>query len=551
MRPCCLTLVALLFVGSAFAEEKPKGLVVCVSAPAAEVGAAILRQGGNAVDATVATAFALAVTWPEAGNIGGGGFMLIQPPGDKPATVIDYRETAPAAATADMFAKKVDYQSHLTTGVPGSVRGLGFAHKKYGKLPWAEVVRPAVKLAEEGFVVNDKLARGLNAVLASPLTKNAEFRRVYGKNNGAEPWKDGDTLVNKDLGRTLRIIMEQGADAFYSGDLADKLDAEMTFGAGLIVKQDLTAYTAIERKPLTGSYRGHDIVALPPPSAGGTTIIEMLNILETFDVAKHDRHSPETTHLMIETMRRAYRDRAEFLGDPAFTKIPDHLTTKEHAKKVAATIDPTKATKSETLAGNIPLAAESNQTTHFSIVDADGLAVANTTTLENSYGNRVVVRGCGYILNNEMTDFNHRPGITDRTGRVGTPPNLVAGGKRMLSSMCPTIVRKDGKTLLITGSPGGRTIPNTVFSVVVNVVDYKMDVQSAVDAPRLHNQWFPDRVMHEDFAGFPKLADSLKALGHTVGKQRQGDAHSIHIDATTGTRTPGVDHRLDGKAVRD
>jgi len=546
-----LSLLLLGLAGPAYSQDKPKGLVVCVSAPAAEVGAAILRQGGNAVDATAATAFALAVTWPEAGNIGGGGFMLIQPPGDKTATAIDYREMAPAAANAEMFAKKVEYQSHLTTGVPGSVRGLGFAHKKYGRLPWAEVVRPAVKLAEEGFVVNAVLARGLNAVLASPLTKNAEFRRVYGKNGGKDPWQAGDRLVNKDLGRTLRIIMEQGADGFYSGDLADKFDAEMTFGAGLITKQDLAAYTAIERKAMTGTYRGHEVIALPPPSAGGTTVIQMLNMLETFDIAKHSRHAPETVHLMSEVMRRAYRDRAEFLGDPAFTKIPEHLTTKEYAKKLAACIDLNKATKSEALAGNIAIAPESNQTTHFSIVDADGLAVANTTTLENSYGNRVVVRGCGYILNNEMTDFNHRPGITDRSGRVGTAPNLVAGGKRMLSSMCPTILRKDGKTLLITGSPGGRTIPNTVLNVIVNVVDYRKDVQVAVDAPRLHQQWFPDRVMHEEFADFPKLSDALKALGHTVGKSRQGDAHSIHIDPATGVRTPGVDRRLDGKAVRE
>lgn len=546
-------LFALLFVfcGSLQAQEKPKGLVVCVSAPAAEVGAATLRQGGNAVDAAVATAFAQAVTWPEAGNIGGGGFLLIQPPGDLRATVIDYRETAPAAATAEMFAKKVDYYSHLTTGVPGSVHGLGYAHKKYGKLAWAEVLRPAVKFAEEGFVVNAVLARGLNNVLASPQTKNAEFRRVYGKNGGKDPWQAGDVLVNKDLGRTLRILMEQGADAFYAGDLADKLDAEMTFGAGLITKQDLAAYTAVERTPLTGTYRGYDVVALPPPSAGGATLIPMLNMLETFEVAKHPRHSTQTVHLMAEVMRRAYRDRAEFLGDPAFAKLPAHLLTKDYAKKLAATIDPVKATKSETLAGTIELAPESNQTTHVSVIDGDGMAVANTTTLENSYGNRVVVRGCGYILNNEMTDFNHRPGITDRTGRVGTPPNLVAGGKRMLSSMCPTILRKNGKTVLVTGSPGGRTIPNTVFNVIVNVVDYKMDVQAAVDAPRQHHQWFPDRIVHEDFAGFPALADALKALGHTVGKQRQGDAHSIFLDPETGVRTPGVDHRLDGKAVRE
>jgi gamma-glutamyltranspeptidase/glutathione hydrolase len=548
-----LSLLLTLTFATSLPAQAPvgstRGVVVCVSPLAAEVGAAVLARGGNAVDAGVATAFALAVTWPEAGNVGGGGFMLVQPPGDAVPTFIDYREKAPLAATKEMFAGKIDYTSAVTAGVPGTVRGLELAHKKHGKLPWKDLVMPAVALAENGFPVNAALASSLNAVLKSRQTTNAEFRRVYGKNGGKEPWLPGDTLKLLDLGRTLRKIAEQGPAAFYSGDLADAFDAEMTASAGLITKQDLAAYAAVDRPVVVGTYRGYDIVAAAPPSSGGTTLIETLNVLENFDVKVHPRHSAETIHLMTEAMRRSFRDRAAYLGDPDFTKVPAHITSKEHAKKLAATIDLTKATKSESLAGDIPLAAEGTQTTHFSIVDGAGTAVSNTFTLENSYGCRVVVRGAGFILNNEMTDFNHKPGVTDRTGNIGTPANQVAGGKRMLSSMCPVIVRKGGKTVLVTGSPGGRTILNTVACVVVNFVDYGMDARAAVDEPRHHMQWFPDRISLEDSPDFPALSAKLKALGHAVTKHRQGDAHTVVIDPTTGTAFGAADKRLDGAAV--
>ena len=551
MRCVLLVLCSfLVWTPPASAQSVPakNGMVVCVSPLAAEVGVSILKQGGNAVDASVAVAFAQAVTWPEAGNIGGGGFMLVWPGGDLEPTLIDYRETAPLSATADMFAAKINYTGHYVVGVPGTVRGLEMAHTKFGRLPWKDVVLPAVQLAEDGFVVNAVLAKGLNTILADRKTKNAEFRRVYGKDAGKQPWRAGDKLVLADLGKTLRSIAEQGATAFYTGDLANKFDNEMTLGGGLITKQDLAAYQAKERKPLRGTYRGHDVYVAPPPSSGGTTLIAMLNILENFDIAKHPRHSAETIHLMSEAMRRAYRDRAEFLGDADFTKVPGHITTKDHAKKLAATIDLTKATRSETLAGDIPLSPESTETTHFSVIDGQGMAVSNTYTLENSYGSRIVVRGAGYILNNEMTDFNHRPGITDRAGGIGTKPNQVAGGKRMLSSMCPTIIVKDGKLVLITGSPGGRTIINTVLCVVVNVVDYKMDGRAAVDAPRHHQQWFPDRISLEDSPDFDVLSSKLKAMGHTITKSRQGDAHTILVDPKTGQFTGVADKRLDGQA---
>jgi gamma-glutamyltranspeptidase/glutathione hydrolase len=548
-------LLALLLISST-ASAQPKaetvtsqgGVVVCVSPPAAEVGLATLKKGGNAVDAAVATAFAMAVTWPEAGNVGGGGFMMVAPPGKDP-TCFEYRETAPAAAKVDLFADgKVTWLDHKAAGVPGTVRGLALAHAKFGKLPWKDVVTPAADLAEKGFAVNAVLAYGLNRVLADPKTTNAEFKRVYGKPDGSK-WQVGDTLVLKDLGRTLRLVAEKGADAFYTGELADLLEKEMKDGGGLITKADLTAYKANERKPVHTTFRGFDVYGPPPPSSGGVALAEMLNILENFDLKKSGRWSPETNHLMIEAMKRAYADRARYLGDPAFTKIPAELTTKEYAKKLALGIDPKKPTPGADLTPDIVLDKESDSTTHFSVIDRDGLAVSNTYTLENSYGNRVAVRGAGYILNNEMTDFNPRPGFTSAKGQIGTKPNLIAPGKRPLSSMTPVIVTKDGKPVLITGSPGGRTIINTVLCVVLNVTEFDMPVGAAVSAPRLHHQWMPDAARFEGVKQHPELVKGLKALGHTVTEARQGDAHSIGIDPKTGTRTGAADKRLDGKAV--
>lgn len=526
--------------------ESKGGMVVCVSPPAADVGAAILTKGGNAVDAAVAVAFTEAVTWPEAGNIGGGGFMMVAAPG-KPPTCFDYRETAPAAATKDMFADgKTTWLDHKAAGVPGTVRGLAAAHRKFGTLPWKDVVMPAVDLAEKGFVVNAVLARGLNRVVTDPKTTNAEFKRVY----GAKTWKAGDVLVLTDLGRTLRLVAEKGPDAFYTGELATLVEKEMKAGGGIMTAADLAAYKPVEREAVHVTYRGYDVYGPPPPSSGGIAVAQALNILETFDLKKHGRWSVETNHLLVEAMKRAFADRARHLGDPAFTTIPPHLTTKAYAKKLAAGIDMAKATPSATLAPEIPLDKEGDSTTHFSVIDKDGMAVSNTYTLENSYGNRVVVRGAGYILNNEMTDFNPRPGFTSsKTGAIGTPPNQVAPGKRMLSSMTPVIVMKDGKPVLVTGSPGGRTIINTVLCIVVNVLDFDMPIRDAVDAPRTHHQWFPDAVRFEGVKQHPELVAKLKALGHTVTDHRQGDGHSIWIDPKTGVRFGAADKRLDGKAV--
>ncbi len=531
---------ALLFA-FAPASLAAGGMVVTVSPPATDVGVDILKAGGNAVDAAVAVGFAEAVTWPEAGNIGGGGFMLIHRPNAKPI-FIDYREIAPAAATKEMFAKAIDYQSAETAGVPGTVRGFELAHKRFGKLPWKDLVLPAVKLAEEGFVVNAALAGRLNGVQTA---KNPEFQRIFGKKGG---WKAGDILKQPDLGGSLRLIAEKGPDAFYTGLLAHKIATEMKATQGLITLEDLKNYKAETRTPLTGTYRGHEIIGAPPPSSGGTALIAALNILELHDLKKNPWMSPETTHLVAEAMRRAFADRARYLGDPGFAKVPEKLLTKEHAKELAKSIDPAKATRSETLTPEIELAPDKNETTHYSIVDGDGMAVSNTYTLENSFGCKVVVRGAGFILNNEMTDFNHKPGVTNRAGLIGTEPNLVAPGKRPLSSMTPTILLKDGKLALVTGSPGGRTIINTVLCVVINYVDYSGDIRAAVDAPRMHHQWFPDRISIEDFAGREKLDEKLKALGHTVVTNKQGDAHSIAVDPKTGRLVGASDKRLDGSA---
>jgi gamma-glutamyltranspeptidase / glutathione hydrolase len=411
--------------------------------------------------------------------------------------------------------------------------------------PGLSAAWPAVKLAE-GFTVDAALAKSLNGVLQDGRTTNAEFLRVYGK-PGQGPWAAGDTLKLPDLGATLAGIAERGPDDFYTGPPAVLSEAEMVASGGLLRKADLAKYRAVERAVVTGSYRGFDIVGAPPPSSGGTTLILALNMLEQFTFEK-SRQDPVTLHLMAEVQRRAYVERARHLGDPDFHTIPTHLTNKEFARTLAAGIDRARATKSETLAPEIEI-KEGTSTTHFSIVDKDGMAVSNTYTLENSFGNRIVVRGAGYILNNEMTDFNPIPGVTTRTGKIGTPANQIAPGKRMLSSMCPIFIAKDGKLLAVTGSPGGRTIINTVLCVTVNLIDYRMGPQAAVDEPRQHHQWFPDRLQIERAKDRPDTVAALKAFGHAVISNRQGDAHTIWIDPATGVRHGVADARLNGKAI--
>ena len=525
-----------------------QGMVVSVSRPATLVGLGILRQGGNAVDAAVATAFALAVTFPEAGNIGGGGFMMVAPPDSEPVC-IEYRETAPAAATPTMYAPEETQLGHRAVGVPGTVRGLALAHARFGSLPWRTLVEPAVLLAREGFVVDGRLARSLNRLLDTA----GEFRelvRVFGKPGGRR-WRAGDRLVQPDLARTLTLIAAEGPDAFYRGAIAQQIVAEMQAGGGLVALADLAAYDAQERTPIHGTFRGYDVYGPPPPSSGGIVLVEMLNILSACEVDWRNRWSPDVVHAIIEAMRRAYCDRARYLGDPDFVSIPDQLVSSDYARRLAAGIDRARATPSESLAPEIALAPDSPSTTHFSIIDDDGLAVSNTYTLEQSYGSRVVVRGAGFLLNNEMGDFNTRPGVTDRQGGIGTEPNLIAPGKRMLSAQTPVIVMKDRQPVLVTGSPGGRTIPNTVLQVVLGMLACEQDLRAASDDPRLHHQWFPDRVKFEGARQrrFAPLVAALRARGHDVvdDDDRQGDAHSIFV--RDGVYYGVADRRISGFAA--
>jgi gamma-glutamyltranspeptidase/glutathione hydrolase len=440
----------------------------------------------------------------------------------------------------------------LLTGTPGTVRGLALAHQRFGKLAWKELLAPAVRLADEGFVMDAALASSLNRVVArSP--DFAELCRVYGKDGGDARWQAGDRLMQKELAKTLRRIAEQGPDGFYKGPVAKLIADEMKRDGGLITTADLAAYEAKVRKPIHGTYRGYDVYGPPPPSSGGTCLIEMLNILENFELRRQGRYSPEALHIVIETVRRVYRDRARYLGDPDFVTIPDFLINKDYARKLAQSIDPHKATRSEELAKDIPLAEESNHTTHFSVIDKNGMAVANTYTLEDAYGSRIVVKGAGFLLNDEMGDFNFRPGVTNRRGLIGTEANQIAPGKRMLSSQTPTIVAKDGKVVLVTGSPGGRTIINTVLCVVLNVLEFDMPLREAVDAPRMHHAWFPD-VLRVEPGLTEKHADALQKLrdmGHVIDRKptRQGDAHSLRVDPRTGIYEGIADRRRDGAAA--
>ena len=514
------------------------GLVVCTSAPACDAGAAILARGGTAVDAAVATGFALAVTHPAAGNIGGGGFMVVRTPAGA-VTAFDFRERAPFAATPTMYLqpdgsidRSLTESGYLAAGVPGTVRGLHAAHTRFGRLPWRDLVMPAVELAERGFLLSPALARSLNAELARMQRYPASVA-AYGKPGGGD-WQAGDRLILGDLGRTLRAIATDGPDAFYTGWIADAIAADMNANGGLITRRDLAAYRARERRPVRGTFRGFDIAAMPPPSSGGVALVEMLNILEPLQLRRLGLLTPPALHAQAEAMRRAYLDRARFLGDPEFSRIPvRRLTSPAHGRSLARSIDLRRATPSASLGADLLEGAtrpEPDETTHFSVLDRQGLAVATTYTLEGSYGSHVVVKGAGFLLNNEMGDFNRKPGLTNAAGDIGTPANLIAPGKRMLSSMTPTIVSRNGRLVLITGSPGGRTIINTVLTVVLGVTEYGLTGRQAVDSARIHHQWMPDRITVEEGRLPPETLGALRQLGHEISTAaRLGDAHSIWV----------------------
>jgi gamma-glutamyltranspeptidase/glutathione hydrolase len=507
-------------------------MVVSQERLASQAGAQVLREGGTTVDAVVATAFVLAVTHPIAGNIGGGGFMVLGA-ADGHSEVIDFREMAPRRAHPRMFMRDGHYdealhhESHLSVGVPGTVSGLHLAWKRHGKLPWRRLLEPAIRAARDGFPVSGTLADSLKEFLPDlqkyPATL-AQFTR------GGIPYETGETLRQPDLARTLERIAERGPRDFYRGETARLLVKEMQTHGGLITRKDLAAYRPVVRRPLMGSYRGFQVITVPPPSGGGIALLSMLNQLEGFDVRALGQQPAQLLHLEAEAMRRAFADRARWIGDPAFNAaIPvRRLTSKVYAESLRGTIDPARASLSSP--ERFTWTPEKEETTHVSAADAAGNAVSLTYTLEDNYGSRILVPGAGFLLNNEMGDFNGEPGRTDATGLIGTKPNLAAPGKRMLSSMAPTILTRGGKLFLVTGSPGGRTIPNTVLQTILNVVDFGMDAQAAVDAPRIHHQWLPDRISVEKGRLDPALVAALKAKGHTIHERsRTGVAQVIHV----------------------
>jgi len=497
------------------------GMVAAQNRQSAEVGARILAAGGNAIDAAVATGFSLAVTLPRAGNLGGGGFMLIHHAESDAEIAIDYRETAPRLATQDMYLDEngdVDTNrarfSHLSAGVPGTVAGFFLAHQKYGRLTWQQVLQPAIEQARDGIVVGFEMS----LLLQHRQRSLCQFEAACGyffKADGV-PYEVGETLVQADLADTLELIAEHGPDVFYKGVIAGKIVAEMQRGGGLVDAESLAAYSPTVREPVRGDYRGYEIVAMPPPSSGGVHILQMLNTLEHFPVAEMGAGSADGVHLLAEVARLAYADRSQHLGDPDFFDVPvDWLISKAYGEQLAATIDMREAGHSEDIAPGVEPPYESDETTHFSVIDADGNVVSNTYTLNFSYGSGIAVAGAGFLLNNEMDDFSAKPGAPNAFGLIGGVANAIENGKRPLSSMTPVIVFADGEPWFATGSPGGPRIITTVLQMIVNVVDHDMNFASATAAPRIHHQWFPDVLQME--RGFsPDTIRLLEQRGHTV-----------------------------------
>ena len=509
------------------------GMVASQEQLATAVGVDILRRGGNAVDAAVAVGFALAVTLPAAGNLGGGGFMMVHDAASGETVAIDYREMAPSGATRDMFLNadgdadpNLSRFTPLAVGVPGTVAGLALALEEYGTMPLAEVIAPAIALAEDGFEVTAELSQSLKRS-RERLTRWPSTAAIFYQSDG-RAYAPGEILKQADLAASLRLIAAEGPDAFYEGAIADAIAAEMQRSGGIITRDDLAAYEAKLRAPVTGSYRGTDIQSMPPPSSGGTHVVQILNILEGYDIAAHGAGSAATIHLMAEAMKRAYADRSEYLGDSDFVDVPvAGLTDKDYATELRALIDPEQATPSEAIGHGDPFAYESDQTTHFSVVDAAGNAVSNTTTLNFSYGVGLVAEGTGILLNNEMDDFSAKPGVPNAFGLIGGDANAVEAGKRPLSSMSPTIVLKDGTVFLVTGSPGGSRIITTVLQVIMNVIDHGMNVAEAAAAPRIHHQWLPDELRVEDGLS-PDTVRLLEDMGHNVVvKSTMGSTQSI------------------------
>ena len=528
------------------------GMVSSQQWVASQVGADVLSSGGNAVDAAIATGFALAVTHPTAGNIGGGGFMVIRFPNGQ-STAIDFREKAPLASHPEMwldesgeYSSEVHHRSYKAVGVPGTVAGFDKANRLYGVAAWADLVQPAIDLAGEGFELSESLA-GSIARFASRSSYEAT---VSAFTKGGTPYQVGESWSQPDLAKSLERIRDDRRDGFYQGETASLIAAEMRRGGGLITLEDLSRYQARERATIQGTYRGYDVISMPPPSSGGVAIVTMLNILEAYDLSGMGHNSAEYIHHLAEAMRRAYRDRAQFLADADFSDVPvQRLTSKEHATWLRRNIDSERASISHPT--DVEMPPESPETTHYSVVDADGMAVSVTYTLESGYGSGIVVPGAGFLLNNEMGDFNAGPGLTNESGLIGTDANLARPQQRMLSSMSPSILAKDGALVAVIGTPGGRTIINTTLQLILNMVDFRMSITEAVAAPRIHHQWLPDRIRIESNGISAQLQSQLEQMGHIVQVGgRQGSANSIGVDLTTGERIGAPDPRSSDSGAR-
>jgi len=564
LRFFILFLVVFLQANYIFGQVYARnGIVTSSSKIASEVGIDILKKGGNAIDASVATAFALAVTHPSAGNIGGGGFLVFMD-STGTATTIDFREKAPLSASPNMFLDTTgnlikgtnlygeeSASNHIgakSIGVPGTVAGLYLAHQKYGSLPWIDLVQPAIELAENGFALTWSLFRSATYFDAnSPIP----FLKDYFRKDNGELTQFGELWKQPELAKTLTEIRDHGEDGFYKGVVAKEIVRFMKENGGIITMEDLERYTAVERKPLKGTFNGYDIYSMPPPSSGGVALIEMMNLMELADLKSIEFNSTAYVHLVAEVMRRAFADRAEHLGDSDFNlDMPlDKLTSKAFAKTRFENIDIRKASVSDsTKFGQI---YDGKSTTHFSVADASGNAVSLTYTLEHSYGSGMGASKLGFIFNNEMGDFNPKPGVTNTSGLIGTNPNLIQPEKRMLSSMTPTIVAKDGKPYLIIGSPGGRTIINTVFQTVLNVLAYDMRVDKAIEAMKIHHQWLPDRIRYESMLLSPDTRKALEAMNHTLVPMKSlGSLMGIQIDVENNIMIGASDSSsLDGAAV--
>lgn len=511
------------------------GMVVSASQIASEVGVQILKKGGNAIDAAVAVGFALAVTYPAAGNIGGGGFMVIHF-NDGRNTSIDYREKAPMHSNEKMyldsngnFLPNLSQEGETSSGVPGSVAGLIYALEKYGTLPLKDVIRPAIKLAEKGFILDYKLVNSINAFY-SDFMKYPSSMKIFTKNG--KPFEEGDRFVQKDLARTLKLISKKGRDGFYKGEVADKIVAQMRNSGGLITYEDLENYKAVERIPLMSTFKGYKVITMGPPSGGGVILLQSLNVLENFEFDKDEWNSSEYIHKLVETFKYAYADRSKHLGDSDFYPVPlVELLNKDYSQRIFTQIGYNARPSSEISPTDFPKYDENEETTHYSVVDKFGNAVSVTTTINSSYGAKVVVEGAGFLLNNEMDDFSAKPGVPNQFGLTGSEANKIEPGKRMLSSMTPTIILKNGNPVLILGSPGGSTIPTAVLQVIMNYLIFGMQIQAAVNSPRIHHQWLPDRIDYENMAILNDVKENLIKRKHILGEIRTlGRVEAISIE---------------------